>query len=297
MLQAPSSAFAQISPFFSYNVMEMAVSLDSLSDKAYVAFRKLQDRAYLKGGSLPDDDTLLARMVRMTPAVFRKAKAEFLSVCGELVAVANGAIIFLKAASEVAFRIQKSSKASAAAQARWGANPLKNNNQGHADAYANGEDSQCPNPNSNLKKESDSCAKQAPHDPVKGWKIPDTEEVLRATAEPSSPVSEAASSSTPPPESRARPTRKSPDGYQPELEALWKAAPGMARKRGSKPECAKVWAKMTASERADAMAGVALWPDNEYAMAVDRWLKRKQWIGLLEAKAAERPSSRSYSMA
>jgi uncharacterized protein YdaU (DUF1376 family) len=291
VLQASSSAFAQISPFMSYNVLEMASSLDNLSDRAYVAFRKLQDKAYLKGGSLPDDDALLARMVRMTPAVFRKAKGEFLRMCGELVAVANGTITFLRAASEIAFRIQKSSKASASAQARWSANPLKNNKRGDANAYANGEDSQCSNPNPN-KESKDSCGGKPPR-----WGFPDLDEALSETTSStsSSPEPEAAKPSPKPKPERARAkpdgAAKSPAGYTEEFERAWKAMPLMARKRGSKPEAFKLWSKLSQEDRENAFTGIGLWEDNQYAMAAERWLKRQQWVSLLEAQR-EKPKQR-----
>lgn len=146
-------------------------------------------------------------------------------------------------------------------------------------------------------KEEDSCRKQAPDESLKpGFRFtdvpPDT-----ATTEPPSPASGAANPeaeprTSPPPKAPRRSSADCPA----DLEALWKSSPRMARTRGSKVEAAKVWAKMTAQERLDAAAGVRLWPDNEYAMAVERWLKRKQWISLLETQAAK-PANRSYSMA
>src|SRR5262245_19368577 len=120
------------------------------------------------------------------------------------------------------------------------------------------------------------------------------------TEPPSSGFEEAVSpeaepQSSPPPKAPRRSARSA--GYTEAFEAAWRAMPAMARKRGSKPEAMKLWAKLSDQERADAVAGIALWPDNEYAMAAERWLKRQGWIGLLEVgrERAEKPKQKNYA--
>lgn len=130
-----------------------------------------------------------------------------------------------------------------------------------------------------------------------GHEHPDGAEAT-ATAEPSSSdPSGAAKDSAPPPGGPRPAARKSPAGYSEDFEAAWKAMPSMARKRGSKPLAAKLWAKLSQEQRIDAMAGIAVWEDNQYAMAAERWLRDERWIGLLEATREKeaKPKQRNYA--
>ena len=80
------------------------------------------------------------------------------------------------------------------------------------------------------------------------------------------------------------------------LDQLWKAALPISRTRSSKMLCRKAWNMIPASERpkiADAIAAVAAWnrceewkkDGNQYAIALDRFIRERRWENLPETKA------------
>lgn len=80
------------------------------------------------------------------------------------------------------------------------------------------------------------------------------------------------------------------------LDQLWKAALPISRTRSSKMLCRKAWNMIPASERpkiADAIAALVAWnrceewkkDGNQYAIALDRFIRERRWENLPETKA------------
>lgn len=211
MLQAPSSARAQ-NFFISYNVIELSAILTRLSDRSELAFRRLQDHAVTRDGVLPDDDKLLARIVRMPLAAWRKAKAEILTLTRELVEVGSGMLVCLHAAKEAAFRIEKSLKASASSNSRWNAKSLKNNNQNDANASETHMRTQCSSTSSKKvqKEEPIGSSKKPSRGWSPFWRTDDEGQPLSEPldAGPETPASEPEQPEVQAPPSSARPPRK-----------------------------------------------------------------------------------------
>jgi hypothetical protein len=101
---------------------------------------------------------------------------------------------------------------------------------------------------------------------------------------------QAASDDAGPPKSSA----KKVPARSPEFMAAWNAMPKMARKRSSLELTEKQWKKLSQQQRADAVRGIALWEDNEFAKGAHRWLRDHLWEGLLDVEEGPKRSS-NYS--
>ena len=80
------------------------------------------------------------------------------------------------------------------------------------------------------------------------------------------------------------------------LDMLWHAALPISRTRSSKMLCRKAWAMIPASDRpkiADAVAALVAWnrceewkkEGNQYAIALDRFIRERRWESLPETRA------------
>jgi hypothetical protein len=80
------------------------------------------------------------------------------------------------------------------------------------------------------------------------------------------------------------------------LDILWKAALPISRTRSSKMLCRKAWNMIPASDRpriAEAVAALVAWnrceewkkDGNQYAIALDRFIRERRWESLPETKA------------
>jgi hypothetical protein len=283
------------SRFFSINAQDHLIATGALSAAGYTVFSRLEMHSFLKDGTLPQDEKMLARLAGVALATFRKGMKEIMSLLdGVLLEIEGGTIRFLRAISERVFRQKKSQLLRENANKRWAPNPLKNNDapdaNASANAYANGNAEDIPLDSSPFSKE------ESPYSPPRGdgpgFGFPDLDETMAEAVKPA--AAEAAEEPTPR-APRPRRAAKSPDGYPEEFMAAWKACPEAARLRSSQALMFEEWKRLSQEDRASLMKAISLWKNDGYAKGVHRWIKAGLWRSLLEvtAERAAKPKSKN----